>query len=141
MLRLTALDAEDLSIISAHMQDAVLKAGDLSYLRKARKFALIANRFVWEHEAKAEHFERRRAGLHFDRVNKVTVQNLRRDDREAVLSLLSIGFEAGKAPSGVIVLNFSGGGTIRLEVECIEAQLSDLGPAWTTANMPQHEAE
>jgi hypothetical protein len=141
VLRLTALDAEDLGIISAHMQDAVLKAGDLSFLRKERKFALVANRFVWEHGAKAEHFERRRAGLHFDRVNKVTARNLRRDDREAVLSLLSIGFEAGKAPSGVIVLNFSGGGTIRLEVECIEAQLSDLGPAWETANLPQHEAE
>ncbi len=141
MLRLTALDAEDLNIVSAHMQDAVLKAGDLSYLRKARKFALVANRFVWEHGAKAEHFERRRAGLHFDRVNKVTAQNLRRDDRESVLSLLSIGFEEGKAPSGAIVLNFSGGGTIRLEVECIEAQLSDLGPAWAAARLPRHEIE
>lgn len=141
MLRLTALDAEDLSVISAHMQDAVLMVGDLSYLRKARKFALVANRFVWEHGAKAEHFERRRAGLHFERVNKVMAYNIRRDDREAVLSLLSIGFEEGEAPSGAIVLNFSGGGTIRLEVECIEARIEDLGPAWATAHMPQHELE
>jgi hypothetical protein len=139
LLKLTVLDADDLAVISAHMQDAVLKAGDLSYLRKARKFALLANRFVWEHGPRAEHFERRRAGLHFDRVNRVTAQNIRRDDRETVLSLLSIGFEAGETPSGTIILNFSGGGTIRLDVECIEAQLSDLGPAWATEHLPRHE--
>jgi len=139
LLKLAALDAEDLSIISAHMQDAVLVAGDLSYLKKTRKFALVANRFVWEHGAKAEHFERRRTGLHFDRVNKVAIQNIHRDDREAVLSLLSIGFDEADAPSGTIVLTFSGGGTIRLDVECIEAQLSDLGPAWATEHLPRHE--
>ena len=123
------------------MQDAVLKVGDLSYLRKARKFALVANRFVWEHGAKPAHFERRQAGLHFDRVNKVMAQNIRRDDADAVLSLLSIGFEAGEAPSGAIVLDFSGGGSIRLEVECIEARLLDLGPAWATEHIPQHEVD
>jgi len=141
MLKLSALDADDLAVISAHMQDAVLKAGDLSYLKKARKFALVANRFVWEHGAKAEHFERRRTGLHFDRVTGVKVQSIPRDDREAVLSLLSIGFEEADAPSGAIVLTFSGGGTIRLDVECIEAQLSDLGPAWATDHLPRHEVE
>jgi DUF2948 family protein len=139
LLRLTALDTEDLAVISAHMQDAVVKAGDLSYLKKARKFALVANRFVWERAPRPEHFERRRTGLHFERVNKVMAQNIRRDDSEAVLSLLSIGFEEGEAPSGAIILNFSGGGSIRLEVECIEARLSDLGPAWATANIPQHQ--
>ncbi len=123
------------------MQDAVLKVGDLSYLQKSRKFALVANRFVWEHGARPAHFERRQAGLHFDRVNKVTAEQIRRDDADAVLSLLSIGYEAGKAPSGAIVLAFSGGGTLRLEVECIEAQLSDLGPAWATEHIPQHEVE
>lgn len=141
MLKLAALDADDLAVISAHMQDAVLLAGDLSYLKKTRKFALVANRFVWEHGAKAEHFERRRAGLHFDRVNRVTFQNIPRSNREAVLSLLSIGFEEGDAPSSTIVLAFSGGGTIRLEVECIEAQLSDLGPAWATEHLPRHEVD
>ena len=141
MLRLTALDAEDLAVISAHLQDAVLKVGDLSYLRKVRKFALVANRFVWEHGRRPEHFERRQTGLHFNRVNKVTAQYIHRDDNEAVLSLLSIGFEEGEAPSGAIVLNFSGGGSIRLEVECIEARLSDLGPAWATERIPQHEVE
>lgn len=141
MLKLSALDADDLAVISAHMQDAVLKAEDLSYLKKARKFALLANRFVWEHGAKPAHFERRRTGVHFDRVNKVTAQTIRRDDREAVLSLLSIGFEEAEAPSGTIVLNFSGGGTIRLDVECIEARLSDLGPAWATEHLPRHEVE
>ena len=141
VLKLAALDADDLAVISAHLQDAVLNAGDLSYLKKARKFALVANRFVWEHGPRAEHFERRRAGLHFDRVTGVKVQNIGRGDREAVLSLLSIGFEETDPPSGAIILAFSGGGTIRLEVECIEAQLSDLGPAWATEHLPRHEVD
>src|SRR6266542_4402859 len=61
------------------------------------------------------------------------------DIDDAILCLLSIGFEPGDPPSGTIVLNFAGGGTIKLEVECIEAQLDDLGPAWETAHVPWHE--
>jgi len=136
MLKLAALDAEDLAVMSAHMQDAVLKVGDMALKPGRRQFALLANRYAWD-EADAR--QRRRTGLHFDRVLKVQTRNIRRTDRDAVLSLLSIGFEAKDPPSGDIVLSFSGGGTIRLTVECIEAQLADLGPAWAASGTPRHE--
>jgi hypothetical protein len=136
MLQLAALDAEDLGVISAHMQDAVLLVGDMSYNAKRKQFALIANRFAWDEE---EIRQRRRSGLHFDRVLAVKQMNIRASEKDAVLSLLSIGFEKGDPPSGIIVLTFSGGGSIRLTVECIEAALKDLGPAWGTEHTPIHE--
>lgn len=135
MLKLSALDAEDLSVISAHMQDAVLKVGDMGYAKGLKQFALVANRFAWDAEGERQ---RRRTGLHFDRVLAVKSQNIRRDDPEAVLSLLAIGFTEADAPSGEVLLTFSGGGTVKLSVECLEAQLRDLGPAWATAKVPSH---
>lgn len=135
VLRLGALDSEDLAVISAHMQDAVLHVGDIAFAKGLKQFALVANRFVWDEEAP----QRRRTGLHFDRVLGVKSHNIRRDDPDAILSLLSIGFTETDAPSGDIALTFSGGGSILLAVECIEAQMKDLGPAWETRRMPQHE--
>ena len=134
-LKLTALDAEDLAVISAHMQDAVLKLGEVHHLKSAKQFALVANRFAWE----TGQPERRRSGLHFDRVTKVSAQRIRQGDHNAIVSLLAISFEEKDPPSGDIILTFSGGGAIRLEVECIEARLRDLGPAWGTARQPQHD--
>ena len=135
MLKLAALDSEDLAVISSHMQDAVVKVGDVVLSPARRQFALVANRYAWDeiHER-----QRRRSGLHFDRVLSVRSHNIRRDDREAILSLLSIGFTETDPPGGDIVLTFSGGGSIRLAVECIEAQLKDLGPAWATVHTPAH---
>lgn len=135
MLKLAALDEEDLAVISAQMQDAVLRVGDLVFRPRQRQFALVANRFAWDAQNQRQ---RRRTGLHFDRVLKAEARNIRMDDKDAILSLLSIGYEQTDAPSGVILLTFSGGGTIRLAAECLEAQLLDLGPAWTTPNQPVH---
>ncbi len=135
MLKLAALDAEDLAVISAHMQDAVLKVGDMVFDPARRQFALAANRYAWD---EAQQRQRRRTGVHFDRVLKARSVNIPRAGRDVILSLLSIVFEEAGAPSGDIVLNFSGGGTIRLTVECVEAQLKDLGPAWATASIPSH---
>ncbi len=135
LLKLAALDADDLAVISAQMQDAVLRVGDITHLKARRQFALLANRFAWESGER----QRRRTGLHFDRVASVKVQNIRQDDADAIIALLAITFEQSAPPSGAITLAFAGGGTIRLEVECIEASLKDLGPAWATANQPSHE--
>ncbi len=136
MLQLGALDAEDLSVISAHMQDAVLLVGDMAYHAKRKQFALVANRFAWD---AAEIRQRRRSGLHFDRVLAVKSMNIRTTEKDAVLSLLAINFEEQDVPSGTIVLTFSGGGSLRLQVECIEAAMKDLGPAWSTQHTPVHE--
>lgn len=135
-LKLTALDAEDLDVISAAMQDAVLKVGDIRYLKREKKLALVARRFAWEAEKTNE---RRLTGLQFARVLAVRSQGIRRGAEDAVLSLLSISFAAKDEPAGTIAIVFSGGATLHLDVECIEAQLADLGPAWETRHRPSHE--
>jgi hypothetical protein len=73
------------------------------------------------------------------RVLAVKTRNIRMGENDAVLSLLAIGFREGDAPAGEVELTFSGGGSIKLAVECIEAQLKDLGPAWATGSTPHHE--
>ena len=143
LLKLIALDKEDLSVLSAHMQDAVLKVGDLQYESKAKRFDLVANRFVWEGAGgkRAKTFERRRTALSFKRVMNVRSLGLSRDDPEAVLDLLTVQYlpdADAAAADGVIELIFAGDASLRLDVECVEAQLADLGPAWETRRRPQH---
>ena len=138
MLRLAALDIEDLAVISAHMQDAVLLVGDMNYAPKTRQFALLANRYAWD---EPEMRQRRRTGLHFDRVLEVKTLNISRAEKDEVLSLLSASFAETDAPSGEVLLSFAGGGTVRLIVECLECQMADLGPAWSAQNTPQHELD
>ncbi|MFN3509370.1 MAG: DUF2948 family protein [Allorhizobium sp.] len=141
-LKLLALDADDLAIISAHMQDAVFKVGDLNFSARSGLFSLAANRFVWEKAARAaKSFERRRAGLSFKRVEAVRSIGFDRGKPDEVMSLLAIRHvPTGEGPEGVIELVLAGGGMIALEVECIEAQLADTGGAWETTARPEHEA-
>ena len=135
MLRLTAQDTEDLKVISAHMQDALVRLADIRYLSKTRQFALVANRFAWEQQTSSE---RRRTGLHFEHVIGVMQQGIRGLKGDTILSLLSISFEPGQEPSGTVVLTFSADCTIRLGVEYLDLQLKDLGGAWATEHTPQH---
>lgn len=141
LLKLVALDEEDLKILSAHAQDAVLKIGDIAFRPKERRFALAMNRFDWTGAAAfaRRQFERRRSILHFDRVLSVSYSGLNRDAEGAVLELLAVNFDSIDPPSGTITLTFAGGGAIRLTVECIEAYLTDLGGAWATSAKPGHD--
>ncbi len=143
ILRLSALDAEDLDILSAQMQDAILTVGDIKYLPRRKKLALTARRFDWQHAGLTTKgpFRRRITGLSFARVLRAKAFNIRQDAADAVLSLLAISFTPGNAPSGEIVLTFSGGGLLRLDVECIEASLEDLGPQWETVPKPLHPSD
>lgn len=142
-LKLIALDAEDLSIISTHLQDAVLKVADLTFLAREKRFAAVVNRFDWvdalnSEAAKAKNYARRRAALRFERVLGAQVHGIDLKNKGAVVSLLAIGFEPGEAPEGNVTLRFADGGAIRLHVECIEAELRDLGPVWEAKSKPQH---
>ncbi len=137
MLRLTAQDAGDLNVISAQMQDAVLRYADLKYDAKRRRFVLVANRFAWD-DAKTK--MRRRTGLHFDFVNSVQKQGFNNVGPNTILSLLAISFVPVDKMSGHITLSFSAGHQLRLEVECVDAALADMGPAWSTEMTPSHEA-
>ena len=145
-LKLIAFDADDLSVLSAHLQDAVLKVGDIAYLPRERRFAAIGNRFDWADaleppNGKANAYARRRTALRFERVLGAQVQGLDLARKEQVVSLLAIGFEPMEAPEGKVTLHFADGVAIRLHVECIEAELKDLGPVWSVASMPAHPAE
>ena len=141
-LKLAALDEEDLAILSAHVQDAVLKVADMVYLPKEYRFVIAMNRFIWEKaEGKRRGYERRQAAMTFDRVLSVRTNRIRRDLGDAVLSLLAIDFDPSEPPGGAINLIFAGGGAVRLEVECVEARLADLGAAWATTAKPSHDLE
>ena len=133
-LRLVALDAEDLSVISAHLQDATMRVGDMAHLPKMRRFALVGARFDWP-LARQDRFERCAVGLHFETVIKVMRVGFDQDP-ERELRLLAIVFLAGSAPSGTVMLSFAGGSAIRLEVECLEVSLSDVGPRWAVDRRP-----
>jgi len=140
LIRIMALEPDDLDVISAHMQDAVIKIADINYSHKARQFSLVANRFEIEQAQQANNAHRRQTGLSFSQVKAVRARRVRQNAGEAVLSLLAIEFFAAKsAPDGVIKLTFSGDGNIELDVECVEVQMEDLGPRWSTKNIPAHE--
>jgi hypothetical protein len=141
-LKLAALDEDDLAILSTHVQDAVMKVADLVYLPAEKRFVIGMNRFHWEAAAgRQPAYERRRAALTFDRVQGVKTSRIRRDENDAVLNLLAVDFEATDAPAGEIHIIFAGGGAIRLDVECIEVRLADLGTAWATTARPSHNLD
>ena len=136
-LKLLALDADDLAIVSAHLQDAVLKVADMVYLPREHRFALAARRFDWEGAVQGQR-RRRLAALHFDRVLGVRTSNLDKNDAGRVLNLLAVTFETTQEPAGEVTLHFSEGAAVRLSVECIESQMKDLGPIWEAVATPGH---
>lgn len=142
-LKLLALDTEDLSILSAHLQDSVLKVGDIGFAVKQGIFTAAANRFVWEEAGpKGKEFERRRAVLTFKRVKAVRSRGFDRANHDQVLSLLAIRFDQkDDGPDGTLELVFAGAAALQLDVECIEGQLADTGGAWETRSRPQHPLE
>jgi hypothetical protein len=135
-LKLLALDTEDLDVISATTQDAVVRVGDMGFARADSRFALLMNRFAWEEDGKTR--QRKRAALHFDRVNDVKVAGIDTNAVDGVLELLAIRYTEADAPAGTVELAFAGGGTIRLAVECLEARMQDLGAAWAAKATPAH---
>ena len=140
-LKLLAEDEEDLAILSAHLQDAVTRVGDLAYLPKSRRFAAFLNRYCWEGCPEGSPGERTRTGLHFNNVLKVQAMNVRQDDPDAVVELLALRFEAREEGAGFIDLLLAGGGCIRLEVEAIDAQLRDISEHWPARARPEHSLE
>lgn len=139
-LKLMALDAEDLDIVSAHVQDAVFKVSGLAFDGRSGQFSIEINRFVWEKAAeRSKVYERRRSVLLFKRVRAVRSIGFDRSDADKVLSLLALNFERkDEGPEGTLELLLSADATIALDVECIEAQLADTGGAWETGLKPRH---
>ena len=143
-LKLMALDRDDLAVISAHVQDAVLKSSEVEYFPGEGRLLIPINRFAWEAKSARRWFfkryERRRSALHFDRVQSIRAKGVDRHDPAQVLALLAVGFAHHNEddPAGTVELTFAGGAAISVLVECIESQLTDLGAAWATSARPRH---
>jgi len=146
-LRLRAVDQMDLSVVSAHLQDAIAQVGDMAYEPGKRRFAIMFNRFMWEdlNDApkgakpdKSAPYRRVRSALHFDAVQRVQTQGLKLARKDALAELLSLSFEPKSELAGAIKMTFAGGGALRLEVECIDAWLTDVSAPWPTPHRPGH---
>jgi len=138
-LKFVVLDEEDLEIVSTHVQDAVVKVSDVMWRPQENRLVVALNRFDWEGAQSASpEYRRRRSALRFERVLSCKCRNVNPAGKDAVLELLAVEFAAADEPSGIVTLTFSGGAALRLEVECLEAELADLGPSWTTAVCPAH---
>ena len=138
-LKLIALDRDDMEVVSAHLQDAVIKAADVHWRPSEKRVVVGLNRFDWETaNGSSTEFRRCRAALRFERVSACKCRDVNAAEKNQVLNLLAVTFEETDPPGGVVTLTFSGGAALRLEVECLEAELADLGPAWVTECCPEH---
>jgi hypothetical protein len=136
-LRLLAEDADDLGVISAALQDAVARVGDILWEPGGRRLTIALNRFRWEAVEGAH--ERVRSAIQLGGVMSVRTRNLRREAKDAVVQLLAVTFEEGEPPGGRIIFNFADGADLAVEVECIDAALADLSAPWKAPRTPEHE--
>jgi hypothetical protein len=147
-IRLRAQDEDDLKVVSACLQDAIVPIGDMCYLPRERRFVMVANRFKWEEADRSRPgpaaddddllpFERTHCGLHVENVTGVKLRGIDLKDRSQILELLSLEPYGG----GGIVLHFAGGGCIRLEGASWQCFMEDLGEPWPTGCKPCHPLE
>ena len=127
-LKLIALDADDLAVISAHVQDARVQTADIIWRQGEKRLVVGMSRLDWEQTLSGQTAPRRLiAALRFERVLSCKSRNIDLGMPGTALELLGIEFHLGDAPSGSAVLLFNHGGALRLDVECLECQLTDLG--------------
>jgi Protein of unknown function (DUF2948) len=128
LLKLIAFDADDLAVISTHVQDARVQTGDIIWRQGEKRLVVGINRLDWEQTLAGETAPRRLvAALRFDRVLSCKSRNIDLAATETGLELLGIEFHPAEAPGGSVVLMFSHGGALRLDIECLECELADLG--------------
>ncbi|MCR9072605.1 MAG: DUF2948 family protein [Alphaproteobacteria bacterium] len=144
-LRVRAEDGEDLAVVSAYLQDAIVPVSEMAYEADERRFALVAGRFRWEiapdgrtagkrSEDGDAPFERVHTGLRFEGVRSVRSKGLDRSDRSLFLNLLSIAYA-----DNAVDLIFAGDSTIRLDVDGLSCHVEDLGTPWPTVFRPSHD--
>jgi len=127
-LKLIALDGDDLAVISAHVQDARVQTADIIWRQDEKRLVVGMNRLDWEQTLAGQTAPRRLvAALRFDRVLACKSRNIDLKAPESALELLGIEFHPGNAPGGSALLLFGHGGALRLDVECLECELTDLG--------------
>jgi hypothetical protein len=147
-LKLVALDKDDIEVVSAHVQDALVRVADIFWQPREHRFVMALKRFDWMKaadaggikEAHSADYRRCRTALRFERVNTCKYRNIDPSRTEATLNLLAVEFSERDGPAGTVSLTFSGGGAIRLDVECLEAELADLGETYSALACPDHFA-
>jgi hypothetical protein len=138
-VKFVALDREDLEVVSTHLQDALVKVSDVLWRPQDKRLVIGVDRFDWlSAEGTNPELRRCRAALRFERVSCCKCRSVNPHGKDAVLNLLAVEFTATDGPAGVVTLTFSGGGVLRLEVECLEVELADLGPSWPATERPVH---
>ncbi len=138
-LRLTALDVRDLEIVSAAVQDAVVRMDAVALDPGKRRLRLAGNRFCWERAHAGGAAQRAPFALSLDSVVSVRSRGLARERADAVAALLAVRFEPDRdPPGGAVTLHFAGGGAIEAQVECLDVALVDLGPSRPARAQPDH---
>lgn len=129
-LRLLAQDADDVPVISTLVQDGVVQSSDLSWMKSHRRFAALITRFRWEDRDKAERmgraYERVQSVLTIEDVSAVRTSGIDPRDKDLILSILSVAFEAGEDGAGRVLLTFAGDGALALDVDCVDMRLEDV---------------
>jgi len=142
--KLRAEDADDLAVISACLQDALVAVRDLAFVQQDQTFLMVANRFRWERASRPAHgeagYQRILCGITFGAVASVSYHGFRRTEDERILSLLAI-WPALDGQANAIQLEFSRGATIRLEADRILCHAQDLGEPWPTPWQPSHDVD
>ena len=136
-LKLIAQDEEQLTIISSLTQDSIIKTNEMGYDNKTKRFALLMNRYRHEEEDPS----RIRCAIHFDYADTVKSIGIEKQSNDDILVLLAIRFESKVKPSGSIFLEFSNNKSITIDVESIEAYLTDMGDSWKLRNNHDHEED
>jgi Protein of unknown function (DUF2948) len=139
LVKFVALDRDDLEVVSTHLQDALVKVADIMWRPQERRLIVSLRRFDWlSAEATRPELRRCHSALRFERVNSCKCRSVNPAGKDAVLNLLAVKFAETDPPAGAVTLIFSGGAALRLEVECLEAELVDLGRSWPAAERPVH---
>ena len=141
-VKFVALDRDDLEVVSTHLQDALVKVADVMWKPQERRLVIALSRFDWlAAEGTRPELRRCRSALRVERVSACKCRSVNPHGKDDVLNLLAVEFAETDPPGGVVTLIFSGGGALRLEVECLECELADLGPSWPAAERPVHRDE
>ena len=137
-LKLTALDADDLAVISAAVQDSLVAVRDCAFFADEKRFVLLLNRFCWEADATIDTaYWRTHSALVFNEVEAVHHHKIPLQEPDRVLELLVV---AEDAP-GSVLLRFAASRAIRLEIDRLACHLGDVGEPWPTPWKPAHPAE
>ncbi|MFS2318892.1 DUF2948 family protein [Maricaulis sp. D1M11] len=142
-LKLQAHNRDDVTVLSAALQDAIIRLGDIEHDRKARTITFAANRYCWECDT-AKRGWRVRAGVQIAGITQVQSRNIRQGASDAVINLLQIRFEGvqtDESPEGELILVFSGDGELRIAVECLDMVMADVSEPWLASQAPDHDAD